>query len=379
MEIGEDPTKLPRFSAAMKSQMDATPREGATNGRGMSSPQVASPQRSSMEPKTPALPPPGSHRISGLADADAAAIGCPSAANRWLPGVPAGAAALFRDSDRSEWGLSEELAPVARQLADQFERHSATGERRADDGGCAVNQGDESIRSHFVVNEREQLQNSQELGSKAAIAQPDWRRPYSLPERAEDEEWALGTAIRWRDESKAPTWGFYFGLVAREWPRDVKEEVDRESWRQGKISIFTGWELVWADPKDLIWLPPDASVPRVLSHGLASPSPEKPSLEPLGSRLEWVSSQGLLDAECLELPIKRPSIPHLIGKQGRQIRFLKEKLGVIIGVMDEEGNASIVSLVGPMHRLVVARRIVELFSKGDRTLLDRWDWDSLAG
>ena len=96
-----------------------------------------------------------------------------------------------------------------------------------------------------------------------------------MPERPEDEEWAPGTVVRWRDESKAPTWGFYFGLVAREWPGDLKEEVDRESWRQGKISIFIGWELVWADPKDLIWLPPDASVPRVLSHGLASPSPKK--------------------------------------------------------------------------------------------------------
>ena len=172
----------------------------------------------------------------------------------------------------------------------------------------------ESIRSHFGVNEREQLQNSQELGSKAAIAQPDWRRPYSLPERPEDEEWAPGTVVRWRDESKAPTWGFCFGLVAHEWPGDLKEEVDRESWQQGKISIFTGWELVWADPKDLIWLPLDASVPLVLSHGLASPSSEKPSQEPPGSRLEWVSNQGLLDAECLELPIKQPSIPHLIRK-----------------------------------------------------------------
>ena len=54
-------------------------------------------------------------------------------------------------------------------------------------------------------------------------------------------------------------------------------------------------------------------------------------------------------------------------------------MGVTIGVMDEDGDAAIVSLVGPMDPLVVARRIVELFSKGARTLLDRWDWDSLAG
>ena len=53
-------------------------------------------------------------------------------------------------------------------------------------------------------------------------------------------------------------------------------------------------------------------------------------------------------------------------------------MGVIIGVMDEEGDMAIVSL-GPMDHLVVALRIVELFSKGARTLLERWDWDSLVG
>ena len=148
MEIGEDPTKLPRFSAAMKSQMDATPREGATNGRGMSSSQVASPQRSSMEPKIPALPPPSSHRISGLGDADAAAIGCPSAAHRWLPRVPAGAAALFRDSDRSEWGLSEESALVARQLADQFQDEEVLPLRALESGGSMQVDDDAFINAH---------------------------------------------------------------------------------------------------------------------------------------------------------------------------------------------------------------------------------------
>ena len=156
--------------------MHATLHEGAMNGWGMSSPQVASPRPSSMEPKALVLPPPGSHWISGLGDANAAAIGCPSTAHRWLPQVPTGAAALFRDSEHSEWGLSEESVPVAHQLADQFERHSAIGMRRADYGACAVDEGDESIWCHFV-NEQEQLQNSQELGSKAPIVDLDWRSP----------------------------------------------------------------------------------------------------------------------------------------------------------------------------------------------------------
>ena len=85
-----------------------------------------------------------------------------------------------------------------------------------DDSGCTVGEGDESIRSHFVVNEREQLHNSQELGSKAPIADPDLGRSYFLSKRPEDEEWAPRIVVRWRNESKAPMLGFYFGLVARE-------------------------------------------------------------------------------------------------------------------------------------------------------------------
>ena len=125
-------------------------------------------------------------------------------------------------------------------------------------------------------------------------------------------------------------------------------------------------------PQRFNWNPPDASVPRVLSHELASPSLDRTSQEPPRSRLQWVNSQGLLDAECLELPFKHSSIPHLVGKQGRQIWFLAEELVVIKGVMDEEGDAAIVSLMEPMNHLMVAPRIGKLFSKGAKILLDRW-------
>ena len=82
-----------------------------------------------MEPKTPALPPPGSHKTSGLGDVDVAAIRCPSSDHRWLPRVPIGAATLFRDLERSEWGLSEESVLVVSD--------AATSVQRADDGGVA--------------------------------------------------------------------------------------------------------------------------------------------------------------------------------------------------------------------------------------------------
>ena len=236
----------------MKSQMDATLREGATNGCGMSSPQVASPQRSSIEPKTPALPPPGSHRISGLGDADAIAIGCPSVANRWLPRVPAGAAALFRDSDRSEWGLSEESALVRRQLTDQFQDEEVLPLCALESGGSMQVDDDAFINAHQAKNDPDALGSVQELGGAPPIAKLDWNDLPSLPDRPMDQVWFLGTLVRWRSADVAVSREQVYGLVTREWPGDLKDEGDREAWKQGKICIHEGWEAVWADPKDLI-------------------------------------------------------------------------------------------------------------------------------
>ena len=65
--------------------------------------------------------------------------------------------------------------------------------------------------------------------------------------------------------------------------------------------------------------------------------------------------------------------------RGRKIRLLEERLGVVIGVMDLGEEGALVSLLGPTDRLLVARRVVELVSKGFRTLLERWDWDPSSG
>ena len=86
-----------------------------------------------------------------------------------------------------------------------------------------------------------------------------------------------------------------------------------------------------------------------------------------------------MDAESIELPIRRSSIAHIIGDRGRQVRLLEERLGVLIGVMDLGEEGALVSLTGPTDRLLLARRVVELVSKGVRTLLDRWDWVPSAG
>lgn len=79
---------------------------------------------------------------------------------------------LLRDSECSEWGLSDESALVVCQLADQFESSAATGDERAADGICVVAEVDEPIRSLFVVNKWERPQRTQELSGKAPIVDP---------------------------------------------------------------------------------------------------------------------------------------------------------------------------------------------------------------
>ena len=183
----------------------------------------------------------------------------------------------------------------------------------------------------------------------------------------------------WRSPDVAPFREQVYGLVTREWPGDLKEDGNREAWKQGKIYIHEGWEAVWADPKEIIRYSQDTSVPRALSHYTASPSPRPISEAVPTSRIDWISNQGLLQAECAELPIRRSSIPYLIGVRGRQMRLLEERLGVIIGVMDLGEEGALVSLLGPVDCLLVARRVVELLSKGVWTLLERWDWDPSSG
>ena len=65
--------------------------------------------------------------------------------------------------------------------------------------------------------------------------------------------------------------------------------------------------------------------------------------------------------------------------RGHKIWLLEERLGVVIGVMDLGEEGALVSLLGPPDRLLVARRVVELVSKGFRTLLERWDWNPSFG
>ena len=120
---------------------------------------------------------------------------------------------------------------------------------------------------------------------------------------------------------------------------------------------------LWVHISDLFLVPPSTSIPKELTHGVASPSP---SPEPL-----WLSGRGLLAAKSMELPAPRDRLLHLVGIGGKAIRSLEDRLGVIIWVMDRSGEMALVLVVGHLDRLMVAKQVVEIVSLGARSLLDR--------
>lgn len=90
------------------------------------------------------------------------------------------------------------------------------------------------------------------------------------------------------------------------------------------------------------------------------------------SNLSCISSEGLLKADCIELPIHRVAVPRSVGEQNRQIQELELKLGVLLGVMELDGESAIVSVIGPADRLLVAQRGVESATKDSCTFLNHW-------
>ena len=204
--------------------------------------------------------------------------------------------------------------------------------------------------------------------------------PWRVGDRPVDGSWPPGSLVKWKDPDHPGYFEYDFGIVSCLSCTEKEVERDDRPWREGKVTVYTGDSHVWASTDELILFPPGTSIPRELSHGATSPSPhsEPHSDAPLDP-WDWMSGRGLLEAENLELSVPRSCLPHLIGKRGSFIHLLENKLGVIIGVMDGPGEVALVSLVGPNGRLELARKVVEIASKGARSFLDRLQWPPSPG
>ena len=121
--------------------------------------------------------------------------------------------ALFGDSDRSEWGLSEESAPVVHQLADQFQDEEVLP---LESGGSMQVDDDAFINAHRAENDPGALGSVKGLGGSPPIAEPDWNDLPSLPDRPVDQVWFPGTLVWWRFANVAPSGEQVYGLVTHE-------------------------------------------------------------------------------------------------------------------------------------------------------------------
>ena len=204
--------------------------------------------------------------------------------------------------------------------------------------------------------------------------------PWRVGDRPVDLTWPPGSLVKWKDPRHPGFFEYDFGIVSHESNLEEVVERDDRPWREGKITVYTGDAHVWASLDELILFPPGSSIPRELTNGTASPSPVPEPLSDAQDGLwDWMGGRGLLEAGCLELRVFRGNLPHLIGKNGRYIRHLENKLGVILGVMDRSEGCAVVSVVGPSGRLELARKVVEIASKGARSFLDRLQWPPSPG
>ena len=254
----------------------------------------------------------------------------------------------------------------------------------------ALGSGSDSDTPSHIENEDESSNLGRELSQSqgGAILDVDEGFQYvgeriDSPEPGErpvDLQWCWGSLVKWRSPDHPGVFEFDFGIVSRMSADRKWIKRDDRPWREGKISIYTGERHVWAHPDDLILLPPGSSVPRGLTHGAASPAPSpEPQSPPTANLWGWLEGTGLLEADCLELPVPQACLPHLIGKKGKTIRHLEDRLGVVLGVTDGPGGCALVSVVGPLARLELARRVVEIVSKGVNSLLDRLQWPPSPG
>ena len=175
-----------------------------TTGVGRSSFATQSPGSSTMGPQTPTQPTPGPSRASDLGSVDAAAAHDLPVGHRDLPRDPTGAVALFGDSDRYEWGLSEDTGLVGRRLADQFQDEEVLPLRALESGSLMQVDDDAFIIAHQAKNDPGDLGSVHELGGVPPIAEPDWNDLTLLPDRAMDQDWFPGTLVQWRSANIAP-------------------------------------------------------------------------------------------------------------------------------------------------------------------------------
>ena len=84
--------------------------------------------------------------------------------------------------------------------------------------------------------------------------------------------------------------------------------------------------------------------------------------------------EGIDQATRLELPVRQEAIPHIVGSEGRTIRALEDKFGVVIGVMEVPKVGALVMFLGPQVPVLWAKVAVELLTRGARAALARLQW-----
>ena len=190
--------------------------------------------------------------------------------------------------------------------------------------------------------------------------------------------WAPGLAecTSWEAEAAAMEGAKRVLVLA---PAEEKDQDDGRTRAEGWVRISDGSGATFARAADLEDYDDsdldEAAAARLFSHAVASPSPRctAQSAQSEAAAWAWLTPAGLGDAASGSLILAQSAVPHLIGRGGRGVRRMEQKLGVIIGIMDsnKKGGFATVTVLGPAPRVEYAKVVIGWISKGMHSLIDR--------
>ena len=71
------------------------------------------------------------------------------------------------------------------------------------------------------------------------------------------------------------------------------------------------------------------------------------------------------------MTVPHSAIPHLVGHRGETVWMAEDALGVLVGIIDGTDDQAIVTLIGPLAQVVLAKEVVTVLAVGARSILTR--------
>ena len=185
-----------------------------------------------------------------------------------------------------------------------------------------------------------------------------------------NENYPVGHICKWAPRKYPECGAKNVWLILRVAPPEDENEgvkLGKESIQVAIIDSTTTW---YEDHDRLLPLPVVPKLlPLIFLHASTSPllRYDAASLDRWG----WLMPEGLGTANRWEVTVPRSAVSHLVGRRGQTVWAAEDALGVLIGIIDGTDDQAIVTLIGLLLQVVLAREVITALVVGARSILTR--------